>query len=71
MEQTKVISVRIPKTMEEKIEKYLKNRYIKRNTLINQLLEVFFDAADWRTQNDILSYYRLNPKKKKLKFVEE
>ena len=71
MEDTKVISIRISKTMDEKIEKFLRNRYTKRNAMVNQLLEVFLDTADWRTQNDILSYYRLNPKKKKLKFVEE
>lgn len=71
MEETKVISIRITKTMDEKIEKFLRNRYTKRNAFVNQLFEVFFDTADWRTQNDILTYYRLNPKKKKLKFVEE
>ena len=58
MEETQVISVRLPKSLVRDLDEIIKGwRHYKRNTLICQLLKVFARCSDKQTTYDILRWW--------------
>lgn len=59
MEETQVISVRMPKSLIRDLEKLVENeRYWKRNSLICKVLKVLVLCADKQTVYDILRWWQ-------------
>ncbi len=58
MEETQVISVRLPKSLIRDLDEIIVDwRYYKRNTLICQLLKVFVRCSDKQTTYDVLRWW--------------
>lgn len=58
MEETQVISVRLPKSLIRDLDKLVEEwRYYKRNTLIRQILKVFVTCAGKQTVYDTLRWW--------------
>ena len=58
MEETQVISVRLPKSLIRELDKIIIDwRYYKRNTIICQVLKVFVSCADKQTVYDTLRWW--------------
>ena len=59
MEETQVISVRLPKSLIRDLDKHVEEwRYYKRNTLIRQILKVFLTCAGKQTVYDTLRWWQ-------------
>lgn len=78
MEETQVISVRLPKSIIRDLDNVVNGeRYFKRNSLILQVLRVFLRCSDKQTIYDILRWWphsgdryeltfrKIDPKQKK------
>lgn len=71
MEKTKVVSVRLPESLVNKLDEVVKaHKYWKRNSAIEQALTAFAYAADHNTQYDILRWWRHRSKERVLTFKE-
>ena len=58
MEETQVISVRLPKSLIRDLDEIVKSwRYYKRNSVICQVLKVFVKCSDQQTAYDILRWW--------------
>lgn len=69
MEETQVISVRLPKSLIHELDKIISEwRYYKRNSVINQVLKVFVTCADKQTVYDTLRWWDLSGEKYELTF---
>lgn len=59
MENSLVISVRLPESLVKELDELAKSsRWFKRNAIILRALEAFIYAADYRTQIKILHWWR-------------
>ena len=67
MEETQVISVRLPKSLIRELDKIIIDwRYYRRNTIISQVLKVFVACADKQTVYDTLRWWDHSGDKYKL-----
>ena len=58
MGNTKVISVRLPESLIQKLDDMSIDRvYWKRNSIIEKVLKVFVECTDAKTQYDIMRYW--------------
>ena len=59
MEETQVISVRLPKSLIRDLDNLSEEwRYYKRNTIIRQILKVFLTCASKQTVYDTLRWWQ-------------
>ena len=69
MEKTKVISVRLPESLIQKLDDMAIDRvYWKRNSIIEKALSVLVECTDAKTQYDIMRYWGLRNETWKLSF---
>lgn len=69
MEKTKVVSVRLPESLLNKLDEVVKDhKYWKRNSVIEQALTAFAYAADHTTQYNILGWWRHQSKDRVMTF---
>lgn len=69
MEETQVISMRLPKSLIRELDKLVEDwRYYKRNTLIHQILKVFITCAGKQTVYDTLRWWDHSGDKYELTF---
>lgn len=60
MTKTKVIGVRLPETLVQELDKIVSDKvYWKRNSIIQQFLQVMVDCLDPKDIYDVLRYWRV------------